>query len=308
MSEMKKLLTSLLIAVTVFMFVSFGANSATIYADYNEECIEERCDNHELQELYDTYYEECHKERCAHGELRELSGENTRHDVLMLEAFKQRLGKEVVSFSEEGVDFSDPRIYRGEAATLGDYIEEAGRWFWSAGRDIGRACEGIVGQGNCYVNSPAIEFLAVEDDQPPPFDPTVTPVPPTPIPAPPLVPTPVPPTVEPPIVWDPPEISPPFVPNVPGCPSGNPVPIIMAFEASQAPEGSGASFALTWEVEGATQVEIFGHSVDPQSGTFLVWDDKPNYWILWAKFSGTPDECYTERGLYVTPLVAPSSN
>lgn len=48
-------------------------------------------------------------------------------------------------------------------------------------------------------------------------------------------------------------------------------------------------------------MEIFGHSLHPQSGTFDVWDLNTDWWALWAKVNGTPDDCYAEKSIQVDP-------
>ena len=78
-------------------------------------------------------------------------------------------------------------------------------------------------------------------------------------------------------------------------------PTIVEFYAALPPSGSGARFALHWTIEGADRAEIFGHSVDPRSGTFEVWDTEVQYWALWAKVDNTPDDCYGERILQIDP-------
>ena len=47
--------------------------------------------------------------------------------------------------------------------------------------------------------------------------------------------------------------------------------------------------------------------MDPTSGRFDIWDDETNYWVLWAKVSGTPDDCYAEWAIQVDPdTISPS--
>jgi hypothetical protein len=84
-------------------------------------------------------------------------------------------------------------------------------------------------------------------------------------------------------------------------PSGCTIPTIVEFYAAPPPQGSTARFTLHWNIQGADRVEIFGHPVNPQSGTFDVWDDEANYWVLWAKVNETPDDCYAEKAIHVDP-------
>lgn len=77
-------------------------------------------------------------------------------------------------------------------------------------------------------------------------------------------------------------------------------PVITEIYATLPPEGSTAVFRLRFTVEGADKILIFGH--EPHGlGYFDVWQEEPGNWIVWAKSSGTEDNCYAQRGLYVTP-------
>lgn len=78
-------------------------------------------------------------------------------------------------------------------------------------------------------------------------------------------------------------------------------PHIVYLRASAPPAGSTATFTLHYLVNGADIVEIFGNKLNPSSGTFDVFEDKPANWILWAKAKGTADNCYAERGIHVIP-------
>jgi len=78
-------------------------------------------------------------------------------------------------------------------------------------------------------------------------------------------------------------------------------PTIVEFYAAPPPEGSTARFVLRWTIHGADRAQIFGHTVNPQSGTFEVWDSNVNYWVLWAKVDGTPDDCYAEYAIQIDP-------
>ena len=149
-------------------------------------------------------------------------------------------------------------------------------------------------------------------DTPEPTDtPTSTGTPsPTDTPQPTL--TPVPPTVTPP---PPPPTNPPVPTDTPGPtptdpPSPTPTqdvqagcakPTIAEFYAAPPNPGSSASFVLKWTIQGADRAEIFGHPVDPNSGSFDVWESEETYWVLWAKVSGTPDDCYVEQAIQVDP-------
>jgi len=78
-------------------------------------------------------------------------------------------------------------------------------------------------------------------------------------------------------------------------------PTIVEFYAAPPSSGSGARFSLHWVIQGADRAEIFGHSVNPQSGSFEVWDTEVQFWTLWAKADYTPDDCYTEHTLQIDP-------
>lgn len=84
-------------------------------------------------------------------------------------------------------------------------------------------------------------------------------------------------------------------------PSGCTRPTIVEFYAAPPSQGSSVRFVLHWTIQGADHAEIYGHAVDPHSGTFDVWDSKAKYWVLWAKTNGTPDDCYTEQTIWVDP-------
>ncbi len=79
------------------------------------------------------------------------------------------------------------------------------------------------------------------------------------------------------------------------------LPDIVDFHAAPPPQGSTARFTLHYTVQGAGRVEIFGNQLDPNSGTFDVWDDNKNYWVLWAKADGMPDDCFAEKAIQVDP-------
>ena len=78
-------------------------------------------------------------------------------------------------------------------------------------------------------------------------------------------------------------------------------PTIVEFYTAAPPSGSGARLVLHWTIEGADRAEIFGHPVDPLSGTFEVWDAEVQHWALWAKVDNTADDCYAERTLQIDP-------
>ena len=78
-------------------------------------------------------------------------------------------------------------------------------------------------------------------------------------------------------------------------------PTIVEFYAAPPNPGSSASFVLKWTVQGADRAEIFGHPVDPNSGSFDVWESDETYWVLWAKVNDTPDDCYVEQAIQVDP-------
>lgn len=84
-------------------------------------------------------------------------------------------------------------------------------------------------------------------------------------------------------------------------------PTIVEFKAIPPASGSTARFTLYYEVQGATRVEIFGNVVTPPSGTFDVWDNDTNYWVLWA--SSGDSNCYAEQAIQVDPdSISPSGS
>lgn len=61
--------------VTYFsLFNSKVKEQAVVYADYNEECVQEGCSNHEVWELYQSYRSECINENCSKHEVHEIVG------------------------------------------------------------------------------------------------------------------------------------------------------------------------------------------------------------------------------------------
>jgi hypothetical protein len=78
-------------------------------------------------------------------------------------------------------------------------------------------------------------------------------------------------------------------------------PTIVAFYAALPPDGSTDHFVLHWTILGADRAEIFGHSVNPQGGTFEVWNNDVQFWALWAKVDNTPDDCYAEQVIQIDP-------
>jgi len=144
---------------------------------------------------------------------------------------------------------------------------------------ISRRCStevAVVRQGNCLANN------TIYTGQPVllpcvPLQPTLRP---TSAPA---------PTQEP--IQESPSVTPP------GCTR----PTIVEFYAALPSEGSSVRFVLHWTIQGADRSEIYGHAVDPHSGTFDVWDSEAKFWVLWAKINGTPDDCYAEQTIWVDP-------
>jgi hypothetical protein len=128
--------------------------------------------------------------------------------------------------------------------------------------------------------------------------PTSTRIPPTPrpqatrTPAPPVPPTPTNPTAPTPTTA---AITPTPTRGTSGCVP----PVITQFKAIPPPQGSTARFTLYYETQGASRVEIFGNALTPPSGTFDVWDDNTNYWVLWA--STGDSNCYVEEAIEVDP-------
>lgn len=84
-------------------------------------------------------------------------------------------------------------------------------------------------------------------------------------------------------------------------PAGCQVPTILEFYPTAPSAGSTASFTLHYRVQGADRVEIFGNVLHGQSGTFDVWEENTANWLLWAKVNGTADNCYVDKGIWVTP-------
>jgi hypothetical protein len=127
--------------------------------------------------------------------------------------------------------------------------------------------------------------------------PTRTPAPPTPT-SPPPPPTNTPAPTDTPGPTPTPQPSPTPTQDVQaGCAK----PTIVEFYAAPPNPGSSASFVLQWTIQGADRAEIFGHPVDPNSGSFDVWESEETYWVLWAKVNDTPDDCYTEKAIQVDP-------
>lgn len=60
--------------VTLIGFAALATSARTAYANYNEECLNEGCDNEEVFELYNSYTTECLQERCYYEEVHELAG------------------------------------------------------------------------------------------------------------------------------------------------------------------------------------------------------------------------------------------
>ncbi len=75
-------------------------------------------------------------------------------------------------------------------------------------------------------------------------------------------------------------------------------PIITEFYAAAPPAGSTARFELHYTVQGANKVEIFGNEMkDPRTGSFPIWDDSIDWWVLTAINS-----CgFTEKAIHVNP-------
>jgi hypothetical protein len=92
---MYKLVLQALLVLLIFVFVAVSVHAAPAMAPsaaYYDECIDERCDDEEVRELWSSFQNECFTEKCVFEEVRELSGGNAHVDA-MYQAFRTRLGK-----------------------------------------------------------------------------------------------------------------------------------------------------------------------------------------------------------------------
>jgi hypothetical protein len=87
---MKKVLFSLfIIAISVFLFVRFGAKQTQLLSlsssgeHYREECQNEGCDTEEREELHEDYESECFEESCKYEEVRETAGAQASINPMM---------------------------------------------------------------------------------------------------------------------------------------------------------------------------------------------------------------------------------
>lgn len=81
---MSKFLLHIFIAGFVFLGILAVAQimpaSAAPPLNFYEECEQEGCSNHEIEELFDSFHHECVVEGCSQEEVRELAGATSRID------------------------------------------------------------------------------------------------------------------------------------------------------------------------------------------------------------------------------------